>query len=54
MLVGSLGASSALVGADSAVHLGEELKDASWVLPRSMTACAAFNYLLTFVMVISE
>jgi choline transport protein len=47
-LVGSPGASGSLFGADSAAHLSEELKDASWVLPRSMIATAAANYSLTF------
>ncbi|KAK4580113.1 hypothetical protein LTR86_000316 [Recurvomyces mirabilis] len=52
-LVGSLGASGALLGSDSAAHLAEELKDAAWVLPRSMVATAAVNYSLTFIMVVT-
>lgn len=51
-LVGSLGASGALLGSDSAAHLAEELKDAAWVLPRSMVATAAVNYTLTLVVVV--
>jgi choline transport protein len=53
-LVGSLGASGALLGSDSAAHLAEELKEASWVLPRSMIATAAVNYSLTFLMTVSK
>ena len=53
-LVGSVGASGALLGSDSAAHLAEELKEASWVLPRSMVATAAVNYSLTFTMIVSE
>ncbi|KAK5156749.1 hypothetical protein LTS14_004962 [Recurvomyces mirabilis] len=52
-LVGSLGASGALLGSDSAAHLAEELKDAAWVPPRSMVATAAVNYSLTFIMVVN-
>lgn len=35
-LVGMTGPIITLIGADSACHLSEELKDASYVLPRSM------------------
>ncbi|KAM0720175.1 hypothetical protein Q7P37_004311 [Cladosporium fusiforme] len=52
-LVGSLAATGSLLGSDSAVHLGEELQDASLVLPRSMITCAATNYSLTLLMVIT-
>ncbi|KAK1048040.1 hypothetical protein LTR74_017616 [Friedmanniomyces endolithicus] len=52
-LVGSLGASESLLGSDTAAHLAEELKDAAWVLPRSMIATAAANYTLTFLIVIT-
>ena len=52
-LVGSLGASGSLLGSDSAAHLAEELKDAAWVLPRSMIVTAAANYSLTFLIVVS-
>lgn len=54
VIIGSLGPSGALLGTDCAAHLAEELKDASWVLPRSMVVTAAANYSLTFVMVISK
>lgn len=53
-IIGSLGPSGALLGTDSAAHLAEELKDASWVLPRSMVVTAVANYSLTFIMVISK
>lgn len=53
MWVGSLSASGALLGADSAAHLAEELKEASWVLPRSMITTAAVGYTCCFLMVIS-
>lgn len=50
-MVGTASASTALLGSDSAAHLAEELKDASWVLPRSMALTAFFNYTLCFLMV---
>ena len=53
-IIGSLAPSGALLGADCAAHLAEELKDASWVLPRSMVVTAIANYSFTFIMVISE
>lgn len=51
-LVGILGPISSLLGADSAAHLSEELRDAAWVLPRSMIATALCNYTLGLVMII--
>jgi choline transport protein len=54
MLVGSNGASVTLLGSDAAAHLAEELKDASWTLPRSMIATAAANYSLTFLVLVSK
>ena len=38
------------IGADSSCHLSEELKNASWILPRSMLATALTNYILGFIM----
>lgn len=38
---------------DSAVHLAEELKDASYILPRAMVAAAVINYVLGFTMTIT-
>ena len=52
-LVGLLSPISSLVGSDSACHLSEELRDASWYLPLSMIVTASVNYLLGFVMTIS-
>ena len=42
------------IGSDSSVHLGEELREAAWVLPRSMVTSAAVNYTLAFLMLISK
>ena len=47
-LVGISAAVGDVIGADSSVHLAEELKNASKILPRSMIATAAMNYLLGF------
>ncbi|KAK8086710.1 amino acid transporter [Apiospora phragmitis] len=52
-LVGILGPSVTLIGADSACHLSEEVRDASWVLPRSMVVTAAINYTVGFVMTVT-
>ena len=40
-----------LTGADSSVHLSEELKNAAWTLPRSMVATAISNYITSFIVV---
>jgi choline transport protein len=48
-LVGISAAIGDLIGADSSVHLSEELRNASWILPRSMIATALMNYVLGFV-----
>ncbi|KAK0974843.1 hypothetical protein LTR54_016981 [Friedmanniomyces endolithicus] len=42
-----------LIGADSSVHLSEELKNAAWILPRAMVATAVMNYLLGFITIIT-
>lgn len=42
-LVGIVGPSTTYLGGDSAVHLSEELKDASYVLPRAMFSAAIIN-----------
>ncbi|KAK5131342.1 hypothetical protein LTR08_001008 [Meristemomyces frigidus] len=52
-LVGISAAVGDLIGADSSLHLAEELKNASWVLPRSMVATALVNYVLGFVAVVT-
>lgn len=48
-LVGISAAIGDVIGADSSVHLAEELKNASWILPRSMIATAMMNYVLGFI-----
>ncbi|KAK5120383.1 hypothetical protein LTR85_006322 [Meristemomyces frigidus] len=48
-LVGLNAAIGDIIGADSSVHLSEELKNASWILPRSMIATAVMNYVLGFI-----
>ncbi len=48
-LVGISAAIGDVIGADSSVHLAEELKNASWILPRSMIAAALMNYVLGFL-----
>jgi len=48
-LVGISASIGDLIGADSSVHLSEELKNASWILPRSMIATALMNYILGFI-----
>ena len=42
-LIGIVGPSTTYLGSDSAVHLSEELKDASYVLPRAMFSAAIIN-----------
>ena len=48
-LIGIVGPATSYLGGDSAVHLSEELKDASYVLPRAMAIAAVTNYILGFV-----
>ena len=50
-LVGLNGPVPYLSGADSSVHLSEELKNAAWALPRSMIATAVSNYITAFLIV---
>ena len=52
-LVGLLTPATAFLGADAAVHMAEELKDASKVLPKAMIATSVVNGLLGFVMLIT-
>jgi len=47
------GPSPALIGADAAVHLAEELKDASYILPQAMVSSALMNYATAFIMIVS-
>jgi len=51
--VGISGPVITLIGADSSVHMAEELKDASKQLPRAMIATAIVNYLLGFLMTVA-
>ena len=50
-LVGLNGPVPYLTGADSSVHLAEELKNSAWRLPRSMLVTAITNYITSFIVV---
>lgn len=50
-LVGLNGPIPYLSGADSSVHLAEELKNSAWRLPRSMLVTAITNYITSFIVV---
>ena len=50
-LVGLNGPLPYLAGADSSVHLAEELKNSAWRLPRSMLVTAITNYITSFIIV---
>jgi amino acid transporter len=52
-IVGILGPILTLGGADLAVHLAEEVKDAAWVSPRAMVATSIVNYSLAFIMTVT-
>jgi len=52
-LVGKLGPVFTFIGPDSATHMAEEIKDASWVLPRAMMWTAVLNGSLGFAMLIT-
>jgi len=52
-MVGLLSPVYTLIGADSAVHMSEEIKDASLVLPRAIMWAAYINGTLGFIMVIT-
>jgi amino acid transporter len=51
--VGVSGPVITLIGADSSVHMAEELKDASKQLPRAMLCTAAVNYTIGFLMTVA-
>ena len=51
--VGISGPVIMVLGSDSAVHLAEELKDASKSLPRAMIITATINYLFGFLMLVA-
>ena len=48
-----VGPTASLIGADAAVHLAEELEDASYMLPRAMISSALINYATGWVMIIT-
>lgn len=52
-MVGLLAPIYTLIGADSAVHMSEEIKDASIVLPKAIMWAATINGSLGFVMIIT-
>ncbi|KAK3353305.1 amino acid permease [Lasiosphaeria hispida] len=52
-MVGLLGPVYTLIGADSAVHMAEEIKDASIVLPKAIMWAATVNGSLGFIMTIT-
>ena len=52
-MVGLLSPVLSLIGFDCAVHMSEEVKDASTTLPRAMMSAFCFNALLGFVMAIT-
>lgn len=51
--VGISGPVITVIGADSAAHLAEELKDASRQLPKAMIFTALMNYIVGFVMLVA-
>ena len=52
-LVGVIGPASTFIGGDSAVHLAEELQDASYVLPRAMVSGSVLNYVIGAIGLVS-
>ncbi|KAK5658294.1 hypothetical protein OQA88_2269 [Cercophora sp. LCS_1] len=52
-MVGLLAPVYTLIGADSAVHMSEEIKDASIVLPRAIMTAATVNGSMGFIMTIT-
>ena len=52
-LVGLIGPIATFIGGDPAVHLAEELQDASYVLPRAMVSASGINYLIGLVALIT-
>ncbi|CAA9964976.1 amino acid transporter [Pyrenophora teres f. maculata] len=53
VLVGQLSPIFSLLGADAATHMSEELKDASYTLPRAMIWTAVVNSSLGFLMLVT-
>lgn len=52
-LVAIIGPVVVYIGSDCAVHLAEELLDASYVLPRAMVIGSLANYILGFAMTVT-
>jgi amino acid transporter len=52
-MVGLLSPVLSLIGFDCAVHMSEEVKDASTTLPRAMLSAFGFNAILGFVMAVT-
>ena len=52
-LVGLIGPMSTFIGGDSAVHLAEELQEASYILPRAMVVGSGINYIIGAIGLIS-
>jgi amino acid transporter len=52
-LIGMIGPTTTYLGADSAVHLAEELKDASYILPRAIFTASVINYCLGLITIIT-
>ncbi|KAK5161468.1 hypothetical protein LTS14_001264 [Recurvomyces mirabilis] len=53
VIVGQMAASAAFIGVDSAVHMSEEVKDASITVPRMMMGTILLNGVTGFIMVIT-
>lgn len=52
-MIGMLGPVSTFIGGDSAVHLAEELQDASYILPRAMVSGTAINCIVGIIGLVS-
>lgn len=52
-IVGQMAASAAFIGVDSAVHMAEEVKNASRVVPRMMMLTVFLNGALGFIMIVT-
>jgi len=52
-MVGIIGPIMSLGGADTAVHLAEEVKDAAWTTPRALVATSAVGYSIGFIMTVT-
>lgn len=53
VIVGQLGAAGAFIGADSAAHMAEEVRNASLTVPRMMVGTVALNGLLGFATILT-